>query len=81
MNGKVYSATAFYRNIGTANNPLFYLITLEQFGLRERGNSSLSFVDIDADGDLDAFGNNAVFYQNMGAANIPAFSMVFTSLV
>ena len=70
---EVYSATAFYRNIGTVNNPLFYFDNVKQFGLRERGNSSLSFVDIDADGDLDAFGNKAVFYQNMGAANIPAF--------
>jgi Ca2+-binding RTX toxin-like protein len=72
-----YSATAFYRNIGTVNNPLFYADNVGQFGLSESGNSSLSFIDIDADGDLDAFGDNAVFYQNMGAANIPAFSGIY----
>jgi hypothetical protein len=62
----------FYRNTGTANNPLFYLDNAKQFGLR---TYNLSFVDIDGDDNLDAFGSGALFFQNKGTGSIPAFSV------
>ncbi len=62
----------FYRNTGTANNPVFYLDNAKQFGVRIY---NLSFVDIDGDDNLDAFGSGALFFQNKGTGSIPAFSV------
>ncbi len=60
---------SFFRNIGTANNPVFAASTSNPFGLYNISTSSnppfsdksigwwaaISFADIDGDGDLDAF--------------------------
>jgi hypothetical protein len=61
---------AFYRNIGTVNSPLFYSDNVRTVWFIYSTSSSLSFVDIDADGDVDAFGNHAVFFQNMGVEQV-----------
>jgi Ca2+-binding RTX toxin-like protein len=73
-NGLDFESMTFYRNIGTVNSPLFYSDNVGRFGLSTGNSSSPSFVDIDADGDVDAFGNHSVFYHNMGASSIPAYS-------
>ncbi|MDO8336350.1 MAG: FG-GAP-like repeat-containing protein, partial [Candidatus Saccharibacteria bacterium] len=54
----------FYRNIGTVNSPLFSSDIAAPSGLS--AHFSLSFADIDADGDADAFGNHAGFFLNTG---------------
>jgi Ca2+-binding RTX toxin-like protein len=69
--------TLFYRNTGSASNPVFAAPTINPFGLTDVGNYvAPTFADIDGDGDLDAFvGNNAgntVFFENQPApANLP----------
>src|SRR6476661_1579507 len=71
--------TLFYRNTGSASNPVFAAPTTNDFGLTNVGNfATPTFADIDADGDLDAFvGNydgNTLFYRNTGNASNPVFA-------
>jgi len=73
-----FSGVEFFRNIGTASNPLFYQDTPTRFGLSDAGNYvSLTFADIDGDGDKDGF-IGISFFQNSGTAtvavNLPSFS-------
>ena len=66
--------TLFFRNTGTATNPAFAAPQTNPFGLSDIGTSAKpSFVDIDDDGDFDAFLNN-VFFKNNGTANVPSFA-------
>jgi Ca2+-binding RTX toxin-like protein len=80
-----YGNALYYKNIGTANSPKFAAPIINPFGLTNVGEfSSASFVDIDADGDLDAFiGNypdgNTLFFKNVGNAQNPAFSAPVTN--
>lgn len=69
----------FFRNTGTASNPAF---TAESttFGLSSYYYSELVFVDIDEDGDLDAFEGfdghfsiDTLFYRNIGTSLNPVF--------
>jgi hypothetical protein len=46
----------------------FLLIRAAPSGLS--AHFSLSFADIDADGDVDAFGNHAGFFLNMGVEQV-----------
>ncbi len=80
-----YGGVNFFRNTGTASNPVFAAPVSDAFGLSSNGNRpSLSFVDIDSDGDLDAFlGWNTYsmyesmdFYRNIGTAQSPLFHQV-----
>ncbi len=69
--GESNGNTLFFRNTGTANNPLFSAHNTNPFGLIDIGlESSPSFVDIDNDGDQDAFvgerGGNIIFFVNNG---------------
>ncbi len=71
--------TLFFRNTGTAKNPVFAPSVTNPFGLTDAGNfASPTFIDIDNDGDLDAFiGNdlgNLLFYRNTGTNGNPIFS-------
>ncbi|AFZ22821.1 putative calcium-binding protein [Cylindrospermum stagnale PCC 7417] len=82
--GNVNGNTLFYRNTGSASNPVFAAPTTNPFGLTDVGNyAAPTFADIDADGDLDAFvGNNAgdtLFYRNTGSASNPAFAAPTTN--
>ncbi len=81
--GNFFGNTLFFRNTATSgtSTPAFAAATTNPFGLGGVGfNSSPSFVDIDSDGDLDAFiGNQAgstLFLRNTAnpGASIPAFS-------
>ncbi|MXS77972.1 hypothetical protein ABF87_08365, partial [Nitrosomonas sp. JL21] len=76
--------TLFFRNTGTATNPVFAAPSTNPFGLSDVGfSSSPSFVDIDHDGDLDALiGNddgNILFFRNTGNARSPAFAAPSTN--
>ncbi|MBW4641512.1 MAG: VCBS repeat-containing protein [Goleter apudmare HA4340-LM2] len=74
----------FYRNTGTATNPVFATPTTNPFNLTDVGNfAAPTFADIDGDGDLDAFvGNsngNTFFYRNTGNATNPVFATPTTN--
>jgi hypothetical protein len=75
----VTSAFEFYENQGTKGNPIFVKIPDKSFGLPQRV-ANLTLVDIDADGDLDAFISNLciqpviTFHRNTGTAKVPQFS-------
>lgn len=82
--GEVYGDTLFYRNTGTANNPVFVAAITNPMGLSNAGfYADPNFVDIDGDGDLDAFiGNsdgNTLFYRNTGTAFNPVFAAAVTN--
>ena len=69
----------FYRNTGTATQASFAVPVTNPFNLTNTGfNARLTFVDIDNDGDQDAFVGNdngdTVFYRNNGNAATPAFA-------
>ena len=84
--GNYYGDLLFYRNTGTASSPVFNDEPVSYpFGLTYIGSypTSPTFVDIDGDGDLDAFvGNsdgNTLFYRNTGTASSPAFAAQVTN--
>jgi len=65
--GKGDGNTAFFRNVGTVNSPIFAASSTNPFGLSDVGAlASPTFVDIDGDGDLDAFVGNGGFYSSNG---------------
>jgi len=85
--GKTTGEIQYYRNDGSTSTPYFNKITgienpLDGFGITN-GWASPTFVDIDNDGDMDAFiGNNAgyiQFFENTGAADSPAFTEITDS--
>jgi hypothetical protein len=82
--GDWYGQTLYYQNTGTATSPAFAVAITYPFGLSDAGSfASPTFVDIDGDGDLDAFvGNNVgntLFYQNTGTATSAAFAAATTN--
>jgi hypothetical protein len=76
--------TLFFLNTGSAAKPAFRAASTNPFQLTDVGsNASPVFVDIEADGDLDAFiGNSAgniLFFLNTGSASTPAFASPSTN--
>ncbi len=76
--------TLFFRNTGTASNPAFAAAIINPFGLTATaGWSSPDFVDIDGDGDLDAFigeiNGNTLFFRNTGTSSNPSFAAAVTN--
>ena len=71
----------FYKNTGTATAPVFTLQTgsANPFDGLDVGFYALpSFVDIDGDGDLDAFigaPSSILYYENTGTATAPVFTL------
>ncbi|MFN9659941.1 MAG: FG-GAP-like repeat-containing protein [Cyanobacteriota bacterium] len=76
--GEVTGKTLFFRNTGTKQNPAFAASSLA-FGIPSVTSfTAPTFVDIDADGDFDAFigeiDGNTRFYRNSGSPTRPAFA-------
>jgi len=76
--GSEAGKTLFFRNIGTASIPLFAAPQTNQFGLIDVGSfAQPTFVDIDGDGDLDAYVGNyygGKFFRNIGTVSNPSFA-------
>ncbi|MFZ2724877.1 MAG: FG-GAP-like repeat-containing protein [Methylococcaceae bacterium] len=77
--GSLDGTIQFFRNTGTASNPVFVSPVSNAFGLSDVGYAaSPTFVDIDADGDFDAFvgalDGNTQFFRNTGTASNPVFA-------
>ncbi|MEG4986476.1 FG-GAP-like repeat-containing protein, partial [Microcoleus sp. BR0-C5] len=82
--GALDGNTRYYQNTGTANAPAFAAPQINPNGLTNVGSvAAPTFVDIDGDGDLDAFvgasDGNTRYYQNTGTANAPAFAAPVTN--
>ncbi len=82
--GEADGNTLFFRNTGTANNPAFAAASTNPFGLIDVGyDANPTFVDIDGDGDQDAFvgkeDGSTLFFRNTGAANNPVFAAAGTN--
>lgn len=65
----------FFPNTGSATAPAFGAETTNPFGLAF-GGSAPTFVDIDADGDLDVLDGDGVlrFFENTGSSTAPVFA-------
>lgn len=64
----------FFENTGAPLSPSFAVELREPFGLVGRFSyGGPAFVDIDGDGDEDAFLGNNGFFRNTGSASAPAF--------
>ncbi|WP_373533702.1 FG-GAP-like repeat-containing protein [Microcoleus sp.] len=76
--------TRYYQNTGTASAPVFAVPQTNPFNLTNVGSfASPTLVDIDGDGDLDAFvgaiDGNTRYYQNTGTASAPVFAAPLTN--
>lgn len=74
--------TYYYKNTGTKKAPAFAASVTNPFGFSDVGNRSApSFVDVDKDGDMDAFigerNTGSLFYfRNTGTNSAPAFTLI-----
>lgn len=79
-------AIVHYENIGTADSAIWHFVTnmYNNINIPQISKSNVTFVDIDADGDLDMFFGGArstdvtgiFFYRNDGNANAPDWVFV-----
>ncbi|MDD5274861.1 MAG: hypothetical protein PHR16_02125 [Methylovulum sp.] len=74
--GEYYGDINYIENTGTASAPVFTSLINNPFGINGKGDPT--FVDIDHDGDIDAFlGSNdghIGYLENIGTATAPAFA-------
>ncbi|MES2942387.1 MAG: FG-GAP-like repeat-containing protein, partial [Pseudomonadota bacterium] len=82
--GNFYGNTVVFLNTGNASSPAFAAAVTNPYGLSDVGaRASPTLVDIDGDGDLDAFvGNrdgNTLVFVNTGSASSPAFAATVTN--
>ena len=73
--------TQYFRNIGTAANPSFAAPLTNPFGLSDVGSyGSITFADLDGDGDMDAIigddAGNLDYFRNNGTAASPSFTYI-----
>jgi hypothetical protein len=78
LTGDLYGSTRFFENTGTPAAPAFAAPIADALGLDPLATSSApALVDVDGDGDLDAFVGDfygvSSFFQNGGSAGAPAF--------
>lgn len=75
--GRSNGELAFYRNVGTADEPAFELEADRWFDIRVGRRSHPAFVDLDRDGLLDLVvgqeGGGVVLFRNSGTATKPWF--------
>ncbi|MBW8050590.1 MAG: T9SS type A sorting domain-containing protein [Cytophagales bacterium] len=84
--GEYYGALQYFENTGTNFAPAFDTAQTNPFGL-DTVNGYIpapTFVDIDADGDFDAFVGgdyygNIIYFENTGTDTVPAFSLPQTN--
>jgi len=76
--GERYGEIEYFENVGSATNPSYAASVTNPFGLADVFNyASPTFVDIDNDGDLDAFVGDQGFvkyFENVGTASSPSFA-------
>ncbi len=72
-------ATIYFKNTGTAQEPLFEKVTDEYFHIKVGENAALDFADIDDDGDEDMFILNKTgefdYFRNTGSAATPHYTL------
>lgn len=77
--GSLQDEVAYYRNDGTSTSPNFVVADPAIIKITRGRNTTPALVDIDADGDLDAFigesSGTINFYRNTGTAQAPVFTL------
>ena len=82
--GNVYGDTYYFQNTGNSAAPAFAAALTNPFGITNVDfKATPEFVDLDADGDLDAFighdEGNTIYFENTGSSTNPAFATASTN--
>ncbi|MGB0521968.1 MAG: FG-GAP-like repeat-containing protein [Flammeovirgaceae bacterium] len=81
--GDRYNVINYFENVGNSTNPTFATVSLNPFNLFSLNTGlSVTFADLDDDGDLDAFGGAthfAAYFENIGDKTNPNFSSLYHS--